>query len=91
MDREGRFPDFSRGEEEPEKQLWLLRTVTENTISLTYSVVWKYRYFHHLEPSFGSSFLPSLFFHLHFLKQCFIVILLSFSEIAKLLLIFSFN
>lgn len=38
MDREGRFPDFSRGEEEPEKRLWLLRTVTENTISLTYSV-----------------------------------------------------
>lgn len=42
VDREGRFPDFSRGEKKPEKRLWLLRTVTENTISLTYSVVRKY-------------------------------------------------
>jgi len=28
-----------------------LSTVTENTISLTYSVIRKYRYFYHLEPS----------------------------------------
>lgn len=61
MDREGRFPDFSRGEGKPEKQLWLLRTVTENTISLTYSVVWKYRFYR-------PPFVHLSLFHIYFFK-----------------------
>lgn len=34
--RDGRFHDFSKGEEKLEKRLWLLKTVTENTTSLTW-------------------------------------------------------
>lgn len=91
MDREERFPDFSRGEQKSEKRLWLLRTVTENTISLTNSVVWKYRYSHRLEPSVPP--LIPLFFFIYIFKIMlyYYATFVQFPGIAELLLIFSFN